>query len=262
VTKRKQKTLSLSFQEKKFAAFALMSGTAFLSGESAADASIVTGTVNQTLAPVVGSTTIGIDFDNDGLGNELSFGIRSTSVSGGPTLLDFSLTLNSTAMVRSGSITIGSGAGAQTKPVPTILSGNTLIGPSGAGGGTWQTTPGGSNFVTKGTLQDYDASTGLAVSAGGWAGESQKFIGVAIALSSDVTGNVAPYPVHYGWIRVSVPSTTSGLLTVHDWAYESVAGQSIQTPGSSSVPEPGTLQVVALGGLGLVAWRRRRMQAN
>jgi hypothetical protein len=51
-------------------------------------------------------------------------------------------------------------------------------------------------------------------------------------------------------------------LTVHDWAYESVAGQSIQTPGSSSVPEPGTLQVVALGGLGLVAWRRRRMQAN
>jgi hypothetical protein len=256
---RKQKTLSLSFQEKKFAAFALMSGTAFLSGESAADASIVTGTVNQTLAAVVGTPPIEIDFDNDS-NTELSFGVRTTATSGSgsSSVLDWTFTLNATSMATSGSITIGS----QTKPVPTVLSGNTVIGPLGAGGGTWTVAPGSGNFQTKGTLQDYDSGTGSTISAGGWAGESQKFIGLAIALSSDVNVIFSPYPVHYGWIRVSVPSTTSGLLTVHDWAYESVAGQSIQIPGSSSVPEPGTLQVVALGGLGLAAWRRRRMQAN
>jgi len=259
VTKRAQKTLRLSFQEKKFAAFALMSGTALLTGESVADASIVTGTVNQTMSSLGGSG-INIDFDSDTI-NEVSFGTRGT-VAGTLNSFDWSLLLNNTSMATSGSLTIGT----TPKPVPTVLPGNTVIGPSGAGSGSWSITPGSATFKTNGSLQDYDNSTGSPTAAIGWAGESQKFIGLAIALSSDVTGNVAPFPVHYGWVRVSVPSTAnqsvSTLLTVHDWAYESVAGQSIRTPGNSSVPEPGTLQVVALGGLGLAAWRRRRMQAN
>jgi hypothetical protein len=58
----------------------------------------------------------------------------------------------------------------------------------------------------------------------------------------------------YGWVRVHVDDGSLNTLTVMDYAYND-AGGSIQ---AGQVPEPGCLGLLALGGVGLVSWRRRR----
>jgi hypothetical protein len=151
-------------------------------------------------------------------------------------------------------------SGGFTKPLYTVLTGNTLIGPTAPSGSSWNSNTPESGVKASAGLQDYDQATGLPIAAG-FAGATQKFVGFSVVLTTEKVGS-SPYPYHYGWVRVSAPSTWGGNLTIHDWAYESRSGVAITTPGGGgTVPEPGTLQVVALGGLGLVAWRRRRLQA-
>lgn len=59
---------------------------------------------------------------------------------------------------------------------------------------------------------------------------------------------------NYGWIRVSVENGSNAQLTIQDLAYEN-QGHSI---AAGQVPEPGCLGLLAMGGAGLLAWRRRR----
>lgn len=248
-TRRKPVSASLSL-ERRLAAYALVGGTALVGSRDVAEASIVTGTVNQ---PVNGSAGVNLDLDNDTI-NEFVFsttsGINSTN--------------SFTLMVGSGAALQGSGtlmSGNVAKPLATVLPGGTQIGSVAPGTSTWTSaTPGNGSKSVLG-LQDYDSTTGLPVATGAWAGETQKFVGVAFVLSAGASGPV-PYPFHYGWIRLSAPSTWPGSLTVVDWAYETRAGVPILAGATTggTVPEPGTLQVVALGAVGLIAWRRRRLQ--
>ena len=240
--------------EKKFAAYALVGGAAVLGLQDCADASIVTGTVNQTIGPSSLSSW-GIDFDADS-SFELSFQVVSSSTA--PASNGFQLAIQTGTAMYQGTGSMNSGT--VTKPLATVLTGNTLIGPTAPSGSSWgASAPQGAPKSFTG-LQDYDQTTGLPIAANSFAGETQKFIGFTVVLTTEKVGS-APYPYHYGWVRVSAPSTWGGNLTIHDWAYESQAGVAITTPGGGTVPEPGTLQVVALGGLGLAAWRRRRLQA-
>jgi hypothetical protein len=55
----------------------------------------------------------------------------------------------------------------------------------------------------------------------------------------------------YGWLQFT-PSTTGGL--VQGWAYESVAGQSINV---GAIPEPASFTLIALSSLGLLRRNRR-----
>ena len=63
---------------------------------------------------------------------------------------------------------------------------------------------------------------------------------------------------HYGWARFNV--STSGWNTIDatltGYAYEDQADTPIHI---GPVPEPGTLGLLALGFLGLGAWRRRKL---
>jgi len=84
--------------------------------------------------------------------------------------------------------------------------------------------------------------------AGGpWAGVNNGYMGIEFT-AADGT--------HYGWVRISASDETP-TATIHDWAYETVPGQSIIT---GVVPEPSTLLLFAIGS-GVIAalrWLHRR----
>jgi hypothetical protein len=59
---------------------------------------------------------------------------------------------------------------------------------------------------------------------------------------------------HFGWAEFNVSFLQA---TLGGYAYDTVAGQGLLA-GQTSVPEPGTLGLLALGSLGLGFWRRRK----
>jgi hypothetical protein len=63
----------------------------------------------------------------------------------------------------------------------------------------------------------------------------------------------------YGWVRMDVSVDYLGQnisYTIRDWAYEDSGGP----VHVGMIPEPGTLGLLALGSVALVAWRRRKKE--
>ncbi len=66
---------------------------------------------------------------------------------------------------------------------------------------------------------------------------------------------------HFGWVRMTVDGNvglTPNAITLHDLAYETTPGVGI---AAGAVPEPGGLGLLALGGIGVTAMRRRKKAA-
>ena len=59
-----------------------------------------------------------------------------------------------------------------------------------------------------------------------------------------------------GWAELTVSGEPNNTFTLDEYAY-STAGESL-TAGQTTVPEPGSLAWLAVGGAGLLAWRKRR----
>jgi len=63
--------------------------------------------------------------------------------------------------------------------------------------------------------------------------------------------------LQYGWAKVNMQGATTNRYTLVDYAWGDV-GDTVLT---GAVPEPGSLGLLALGGVGLLAWRKRRALA-
>ncbi len=89
---------------------------------------------------------------------------------------------------------------------------------------------------------------------GQWGRAHDKYLG----LRFDIDGQV-----HYGWAEFNVEGYAFELeATLLGYAYDTVPNQAIEagqtTSASYATPEPATLGLLALGFLGLAAWRRRK----
>jgi hypothetical protein len=97
-------------------------------------------------------------------------------------------------------------------------------------------------------LANYALSTPFAYSSGSWSSGGSGYAGFQLGGGSG----------RLGWLHVTVPAAagTGSTFTVHGYAYESVAEQSI-TAGAGAVPAPGALLTLALGAAGIRGRRAR-----
>ena len=65
----------------------------------------------------------------------------------------------------------------------------------------------------------------------------------------------------YGWASITVAGVPGNEFTLNSYAY-TTAGELITAGQTAAVPEPGSLGLLALGGAGLVAWRKRRARSS
>jgi hypothetical protein len=108
------------------------------------------------------------------------------------------------------------------------------------------------NSSFPGFIQQYGWMASGAPGTGTYASEFQQagpgYVGLHFESASGT---------HYAWIRVEMTGDTYNGITVTDWAYNDTDGASILV---GQIPEPGSLGLLALGGAGLLAWRRKRAQ--
>ena len=133
---------------------------------------------------------------------------------------------------------------------PSRLAMNSVIDASA----TFLTLPQVSTGATVGWLADGHA-TGPGYTNSQWVlpGTNSGYLGLRFKIGAND---------HYAWLRITVapqnltPGTQPRAITVHEWAYENVAGVGIEA-GAGAIPEPSSLGFLALGSLGLAARRRR-----
>jgi hypothetical protein len=107
-------------------------------------------------------------------------------------------------------------------------------------------------------MADVFANSSTATSLRGkWGNVGDKFLG----LRFDINGRA-----HYGWAEFDVLGFVDFFggayldTTLLGYAYDTVPNQAIAAGKTtfSTTPEPGTLGLLALGSLGVAAWRRRK----
>ncbi len=147
------------------------------------------------------------------------------------------------------------------------LGGSNRIGRSRLGGGSviGPDPPGGNWLSNNGTAIAFSTRS----LNGPWSPLGLHAWSLAAGTGPDSVRGFLPFRIgatggfHYGYFDVevgrtgiTVPSTFS--MTIHGWAYESVAGQSITIPGAAAVPGGAGLAALVAGAAGLRGRRRAK----
>ncbi|MCP5352580.1 MAG: hypothetical protein H6926_05260 [Chromatiales bacterium] len=182
-----------------------------------------------------------LDLDGDGF-DDLSFSHSTSFIT--LVLEDASSTVRGV----NGSGVVGSGGDA------ALLSAGTLVGPGSTVSGGADNTFAAFN---DNLLNLFGSGSNDGQWWGGGAGVGGGYLGFMLAAADGA---------HYGWMRLSIAdyaaNDTSSLdITIHDYAYETVAGQFVLTGLIGVQPSDGTVPVPPVLGLftvGLAALRRTR----
>lgn len=121
--------------------------------------------------------------------------------------------------------------------------------------------PGGGSYAGTGTNY-FNLTVGSVVGpASTWSGTGTATINAGTPLNLNSNNNYVGFrfvneananAIHYGWVRISLSGTAQAQpRAIVEYAYEDVAGAPI------TVPTPGSLALLALGGVGLAARRRK-----
>lgn len=141
----------------------------------------------------------------------------------------------------------------ETKDAAANLSGGYLIADTLAGN-SWGAYAYSGVHAAK--IQNWDATSAQSLT-GNFAGATEKYVGFRLHLSSNED-------LVYGWVKLSIMEVLwdypEGDMIIHEWAYESTPNTPIAA-GSAAVPEPTSLAIFAMGGVGVAAWKRRRKAA-
>lgn len=96
-----------------------------------------------------------------------------------------------------------------------------------------------------GILSHWDFQYPIGEILGGPFLETNAFLGVSFQINSET---------HYGWIQIDNPNNTPG-GTITGFAYETESGRGIS---AGAIPEPGSVALFTMGGLGLYLLRKNK----
>lgn len=245
--------------DRRLLAYAI-AGSTIVGGASIAQAGIIgSGELNLSLVNETGF--VGFDLDGDSEADigfvldlsataivGLGIAVRPLDTDAMPSGTDYA------GIVVNGTATTGY-AEVEVKDAAANLSGGFLIADTLAAN-SWGTDVAGDGTPWA-KIQTWDVTTGQALE-GNFAGATEKYVGFRLHLSSNED-------LVYGWAKLSILGDlddypANGDIILHEWAYESTPNTPI-TAGSAAVPEPTSLAIFAMGGVGVAAWKRRRKAA-
>jgi hypothetical protein len=107
----------------------------------------------------------------------------------------------------------------------------------------------GGNFYASAYLQNQYPGSPPGLNLGDWNPGNRGFLGLSLTVGSDT---------FFGWADVTLNNLggpNNDGFTLHSYAYENVAGTSIE---AGAIPEPSTIALLVTGALGVLALKRRQ----